>query len=168
MKSAIVKNGAAEGLPATEICKDLPGARSDAMAVCVEFCDFLQDGLADAQRVLGNTLVVQQAMMDVISRHVLRLSGGRQPILEPDDMLEIITALQSDDLMRQRHENLARALAVMLEAAQDARTLAETVQEQRISATALRHRWTADLMEALTLDEIRQEFGQNLKTADGD
>lgn len=168
MKSANGKTVTADLSPSPERGGEPVGMPPDPLAVCVELCRFLQQGLTDAQQALGQTLALQQTMMDVISHHVTHLDGGGDEGRsgpESEAMFALVTAMQSDDLMRQRHENLGQALSAMATAVREALEVAETDARMGQSAAGLRRRWVDTLLQTLTLDEMRQGFEQELGPA---
>lgn len=132
-------------------------------------CVFLRGSLAAAQDAIEHTLSLQQAMMEVMSQHVFRLSDGDEYSgVGSEGMQEMVTAMQSDDLIRQNYENLARALAVMSQAVKDVHTLDELGPDLDGSLSDLSERWNANLLNVLLLEEMRQRFASRLKTLDGD
>lgn len=168
MKSNVGRDIAAENGSAVGPVALHQHSRADAKAACDALCSFLQGSLAAAQESIEHTLSLQQEMMDVVSRHVFGADGSGQPGDSAEDMQALVSALQSDDLIRQNYENLARALAVMSWAAGEAHALAGKVgPDQSAEMSALRSGWTANMLNALLLDEMRQRFSRKLDNPDG-
>lgn len=122
---------------------------------------FLCGALAAAQEVIEQILARQQAMMDVVSRVAVRDGGGETPNAGPEEMSALIAALQSDDLVRQELENLARAHAVMARAVQEILGGADE-ESGAAPSSAPEVRWTESLMKAVSLEEMRQRFTRHL------
>lgn len=142
-----------------------PAAGSNNDCAGTALCGFLCGSLTAAQEVIEQTLARQHEMMDVVSRLAF---GGEQPDLESEEMGELVAALQSDDLIRQELENLARTQAVMLQAVQDVLGAANDGPVADALPTPPGDRWTGRLMEAVTLEEMRQRFSRHLAESDGD
>lgn len=168
MKSIAGRDIAAEDVSAVEPTALHPPSRADTKAACVALCDFFHGSLAAAQESIEHALSLQQEMMDVVSRHVFGADGSGQQGDSGGDMRALVSALQSDDLIRQNYENLARALAVMSSAAEEVHALAgEVGPDESATVSALRSGWTENMLNALLLDEMRQRFSRRLVTPDG-
>lgn len=154
--------------PAAEPVALHPPTRANVESSCDALCVFLQGGLAAAQESIEHTLLLQQEMMDVVSRHVFGADGSGQSGVSAGDMQALVSALQSDDLIRQIYKNLSAALAVMSEAAAEVHGLADTVgPDDGKAMPELQSRWTADLLNSLLLDEMRQRFSRKLDRSNG-
>lgn len=127
---------------------------------CEALCRFLLSSLAASQETIDRTLEVQQRMMDVVSRHIFGPIGADRPDLGPDERDELVTALQSDDLIRQTYENLSRVLAVMARAVEE---VAGSAGGEGASVPS-QARWNADLQDVLLMDELRQRFASKHET----
>ena len=127
-----------------------------------ELLSFLLGGLAATRDSLERTLSLQQQMMEVVSRHAFAPEGGGGLDQKPEDMEALVTALQSDDLIRQTHENLVRALAVMAGAVEEGRGQ-DGGDPGRPSR---RERWTAELLDSVLLEDLRDRFARRLGPLD--
>ncbi len=145
----------------TDAVLSAAGSNSDRAGNAL--CGFLSGSLTAAQEVIEQTLARQQEMMDVVSRIAL---GGDQRDSD-EKMGELVAALQSDDLIRQELENLARTQAVMLQAVQDVLGASNDRPVVAASPTPPVVRWTGRLMEAITLEDMRQRFARHLAGLDG-
>lgn len=145
-----------------------PPSRANANSSCDALCIFLQGGLAAALESIEHTLSLQQEMMDVVSRHVFGGDGSGQSGAAVGDMQALVSALQADDLIRQNYKNLSNALAVMSEAAAEVHGLADDIgPDDGKAMPELQSRWTADLLNSLLLDEMRQRFSRKLDRSNG-
>ena len=123
---------------------------------------FLSGGLAASRDAIEQTLAIQQRMMDVVSRVAFAPDGARESGRASQDVDSLVTALQSDDLIRQTHENLLRALAVM------ARVVEEESGQAGCGAAdpAGRTRWKSELLDSLLLEDLRECFARRLDGPD--
>ena len=118
---------------------------------------FLLGGLVASRETIERMLSLQKEMIDTVSRHALGPIGGDRPDLGPDEMTELVTALQSDDLIRQTYETLLRVLDVMVQAV-----------EEGGDASDRDDRWTEALLETVQMDDLRRLFARRLGTSDSD
>lgn len=130
-----------------------------------ELCGFLALALKASKDVLEQSLTIQRDTMDVISLHIMSTAGDRSSTA----MSDVIGAMQADDLLRQRHENLVRAFGAMVACATKAEAGFDTDQLEAVDAS--RRQWRRSLLEAFTLEDIRDDFERSLSsnaTADTD
>lgn len=144
-----------------------PAAPSEMDEAQIALREFLCDGLAAAQEVIHQTLARQQAMMDVVTRVAFANSREASPKAGPEEMNELVAALQSDDLVCQELENLARAQAVMAGAVEEVLGGVDGALGGSPSP-APKDRWTERLMRAVTLEEMRQRFTRHFDVANRD
>lgn len=115
---------------------------------------FLTTSLRVLQDQVRHNLYLQQAMMSVVSTYCLSPRGndaecdGRA--IPPD----LLAALQSDDLIRQRQENIERALAVLQQAIAEVPPAAG----QGESSLQRQQRWMDAVLESQFLEEMRNNF----------
>ena len=126
--------------------------------------DFLRQTLGIIKSELEHSLSLQGEMAERISQHTIALVT-KSPEQCANDATAILTALQSDDRIRQRHEGL---IAVV-------NTLVEVIQETADDATsdpcvalnvgdASRQRWIARILASQSLEELETSFARELTT----
>ncbi len=136
-----------------------PGVASLAMDVPPEtLVGFLLGGLHATRESIESTLSEQRRMMDVVSGHLFGPIGANRPDLGPEEMNELVTALQSDDLIRQTLENLVRALEVMVGAVE-----AMPTPDGDGQAGPAGREWTAALLDVLLIEDLRRRFARRLE-----
>lgn len=115
---------------------------------------FLATSLKVLQEQVRHNLYLQQAMMSVVSGYCLT-PRGEDPECDgqaiPPDLL---AALQSDDLIRQRQENIERALAVL----QQAMAEVPPASGQTESPLQRQQRWMDAVLESQFLEDMRNNF----------
>lgn len=118
---------------------------------------FLATSLEVLQEQIRHNLYLQQTMMSVVSSHCLMARGAdpeRDGQAVPADLL---AALQSDDLLRQRQENIERALAVLRQVIDEARESLPAANQAECPLQR-QQRWIDALLESQFLEDMRSNF----------
>lgn len=105
---------------------------------------------------------LQGEMAERISQHTIALLTSLSG-QNASDATALLTALQSDDRIRQRHEGLVAVLGTLVEVLQE--TDGNANPESRIAsdaANASRQRWVARLLDSQSLEELEKSFARGL------
>ena len=124
--------------------------------------DFLRQTLDVVRSELERSVKLQGEMAERISQHTISLVTAF-PEQGANDATAILTALQSDDRIRQRHEGLVAALSTLAEVLEETANNEAPESSVALSAgNAIRRRWISRLLASQCLEELEESFARRL------
>ena len=127
--------------------------------------DFSVRVLGVVEKELSAIRDMQADMASTISGNVRQIAAGDDGSNVRDRVAAVVTATQIEDHLRQRHEHISAALAVLSAALGDQEKRTRELAESGSTDIEIRERLGHRVIEGQTLSEVRAAFSEALGLA---
>ncbi len=127
-----------------------------------EVFQFLRRSLEVVRHEMGLSVKLQGEMAERISHHAVALMPGLSDE-RTGEVTGLMTALQNDDRIRQRHEGLVAVLNTLIEVLQETEHADAPASCAALNTEiAIQERWVKRLLESQSLEELEKSFARGL------